>query len=268
MIKRQQQQQQQQYDGGEGGNEIIDQQQRGRNYNNNNNNIKKIIIDKIQSITISPSLIRRIKYHYSNYCIRNNKEHNDNNNESISSSTTSLNKGNNDVVDNENDVDDVNNKIYLIEGLEHVFIKIPGDSCADSVRICGGYQPYCYIWYMISGSTCDIIQFIITIIIHYGFYINDPSVCWAIGFIISIIFRHTFHRYLVFGNYVGGYYWSLLRMYTAYSIIIILSTLFNYVVNRIFAIHFIFIFILTLLWTGIANYFILKKIWSFNGNSG
>lgn len=221
-------------------------------YNNDDNNsinhIKKMMIDKIQLITISSSLMRRLRKLY--YYKSNHDEYEQTMMITDDGSGTSTS----------ND----KNPIYIIQGLEHVFIKVPGDSCADSVRICG-YQPYRYIWYMISGSSCDVIQFIMTLFIHYVLLIDDPTICWTIGFILSIVFRHTFHRYLVFGNYVGGYYSSLLRMYAAYSIIILLSTIFHYIIHRLFPIHFVFIFIITLIWTGVVNYFILKKIWSFTG---
>lgn len=151
--------------------------------------------------------------------------------------------------------DDSNNNdtsavIYWISGLEHVFLEIPGDSCADSVRIMG-YKPPRYIWYMISGCICDVIQFLITyVLLHLMLSIHDASLCWMIGFTISIVFRHTMHRYFVFGNYVGGYYNSLYRMYGGYSIIIVLSTIFNKIVSTIFSFSFTIIFVLTILWTG------------------
>mmetsp|Transcript_5963 Transcript_5963/g.8854 ORF Transcript_5963/g.8854 Transcript_5963/m.8854 type:complete len:125 (-) Transcript_5963:245-619(-) len=97
------------------------------------------------------------------------------------------------------------------------------------------------------------------------FHISDPSVCWALAFSFSIIFRHTSHRYLVFGDYVGGYCRSLGRMYGGYSIIIVLSTLFNVVMTKVLMISHYTAWIVTLLWTGIVNYFILKHIWSFGG---
>ena len=56
-----------------------------------------------------------------------------------------------------------------------------------------------------------------------------------------------------------------MRMYAGYSIIIVLSTLFNVLVTKVLQVPHYIAWIVTLLWTGIANYFILKKLWSFGG---
>ncbi len=114
---------------------------------------------------------------------------------------------------------------------------------------------------------CDSIQFGIDFCLYHALHITDPSVCWVLGFGLSIIFRHTFHRYLVFGAYVGGYWNSLCRMYTGYSIIIFISTVFNIVLTKNFHVSHYKAWICTLLWTGIVNYFILKHIWTFGGTS-
>lgn len=151
-------------------------------------------------------------------------------------------------------------KTPIITGLD----RLTYSSAAESVVILG-VQPPRYLWYMLSGGICDIIQFGIDIMLHFTWQIQDASLCWALGFILSIAFRHSFHRYLVFGDYVGGYYRSLARMYGGYSIIIVLSTGFNILMTRVIAIPHYMAWITTLLWTGIANYFILKKIWSFGG---
>ena len=112
---------------------------------------------------------------------------------------------------------------------------------------------------------CDIIQLCIDCCLYYALNITDPSACWVLGFGLSIIFRHSFHRYLVFGAYVGGYWNSLKRMYAGYSIIIVISTVFNIVMTQTFHFSHYTAWISTLLWTGIVNYFILKHIWSFGG---
>jgi hypothetical protein len=104
--------------------------------------------------------------------------------------------------------------------------------------------------------------------LHVTWGIEDASLCWALGFGMSIIFRHTSHRYLVFGDYVGGYAKSLLRMYGGYSIIIVISTMFNIIMTKLAKMNHYAAWIITLLWTGIVNYFILKKIWSFGGGGG
>jgi hypothetical protein len=105
------------------------------------------------------------------------------------------------------------------------------------------------------------------VLLHFTFHIEDASTCWAISFSLSVYFRHISHRWLVFGDYVGGYKSSLIRMYGGYSVIIVLSTVFNILMTKMTSISHYAAWILTLLWTGIANYFILKKLWSFGGSA-
>ncbi len=112
---------------------------------------------------------------------------------------------------------------------------------------------------------CDIVQLGIDFFLLHALQIKDSSTCWALGFGISIIVRHSSHRYLVFGMYVGGYWKSLMRMYTGYSIIIAISTLFNIFMTKVLMLSHYTAWVATLLWTGIVNYFILKYIWSFDG---
>jgi putative flippase GtrA len=150
----------------------------------------------------------------------------------------------------------------IITGLERVLF---GTQAAADVVAIVGVRPPRYLCYMASGFICDIIQFCIDLILHLALHLNDPSLCWALGFGISVSFRHTTHRYLVFGNYVGGYWASLGRMYAGYSIIIVLSTVFNLFMTRSAKLPHYVAWMVTLLWTGIANYFILKKLWVFGG---
>ena len=150
----------------------------------------------------------------------------------------------------------------IIAGLERVLFGT--QPAAEAVTILGVHPPR-YLCYMISGFVCDLIQFGIDFMLHIILHIEDASVCWALGFAISVAFRHTSHRYLVFGDYVGGYWSSLGRMYAGYSIIIVLSTLFNIFMTRYAKLPHYVAWIVTLLWTGIVNYFILKKLWSFGG---
>ena len=138
-------------------------------------------------------------------------------------------------------------------------------SAAESVKLCN-IQPPQYFWYMVSGSLCDIFQFGLDVFVNRIFHVEDPSTCWALSFSMSIAIRHSFHRYLVFGAYQGGYYRSLGRMYLGYSIIIAISTVFNIYMTKVFLLSHYLAWVITLLWTGIVNYFILKKLWSFNGN--
>jgi hypothetical protein len=154
--------------------------------------------------------------------------------------------------------------VPLIAGLDRVLFGT--QSAADAIQI-AGMQPPRYLWYMLSGAMCDVIQFLMDVLLYFTFHIEDASTCWAISFSLSVYFRHISHRWLVFGDYVGGYKSSLIRMYGGYSVIIVLSTVFNILMTKMASISHYVAWILTLLWTGIANYFILKKLWSFGGPS-
>jgi hypothetical protein len=87
--------------------------------------------------------------------------------------------------------------IYCIQGLDAVLYG--PKAAADAVTLCG-LRPPRYLWYMLSGSTCDVIQFGVDLLLHYGLNLQNASVCWFLGFFVSVAFRHTFHRYLVFGK--------------------------------------------------------------------
>jgi putative flippase GtrA len=54
-------------------------------------------------------------------------------------------------------------------------------------------------------------------------------------------------------------------MYAGYSVIIVLSTIFNIFMTRYAELPHYVAWVVTLLWTGIVNYFILKKLWTFGG---
>ena len=152
----------------------------------------------------------------------------------------------------------------LISGLTPV---ISGAApAADTVRILT-IKPPRYIFYSLSGFLCDIVQLFIDLTVHFALSVDDPSTCWAIGFGMSIVVRHSSHRYFTFGAYVGGYWRSLGRMYIGYSFSIVLSTAFNVVMAGMGMPHYV-AFGFTLLWTGVVNYFILKRLWSFGGSSG
>ncbi|KAG7345875.1 GtrA-like protein [Nitzschia inconspicua] len=154
-------------------------------------------------------------------------------------------------------------KVYILTGLERVLFGT--QPAAEVVKVLG-LQPPRYLCYMVSGMICDILQFAIDFLL-FLYVVPDASTCWALSFGLSIVFRHTTHRYLVFGDYVGGYWKSLGRMYAGYSIIIVLSTLFNIFMTKYIQVPHAYAWIITLLWTGIVNYFILKKLWSFGGST-
>lgn len=66
---------------------------------------------------------------------------------------------------------------------------------------------------------------------------------------------------------MGGYWKSLGRMYAGYSLIIVISTIFNYCMTTVWILPHYVAYVFTLLWTGIVSYFTLKHLWSFGGAS-
>jgi hypothetical protein len=56
-------------------------------------------------------------------------------------------------------------------------------------------------------------------------------------------------------------------MYAGYSIIIVISTVFNVVMTRDLKFSHYFAWFITLLWTGVVNYFILKYLWNFGSSN-
>lgn len=153
--------------------------------------------------------------------------------------------------------------VYWITGLDRVIFP-PATCCAEEVYLVG-WKPPRYLWYMVSGAICDVLQLALLYVLHL--YIADSATGWALAFCASIAVRHTTHRYFVFGDYVGGYRQSLQRMYMAYSVTIVLSTLLNYLLSRVLEVHIFVLAILTMAWTGVANYFILKFFWNIGKRS-
>ena len=126
-----------------------------------------------------------------------------------------------------------------------------------------GYRIPQYFWFLISGAFCDIIQALLDYLVSI-LYLSDwerPTVCWTIGYTLSIIVRHTSHRLLVFGDYEGSYCYSLGRTYLTYSVSIILSMISNHYFISLFHLSHRDAWIITMLWTGILNYFLLKASW-------
>jgi hypothetical protein len=54
------------------------------------------------------------------------------------------------------------------------------------------------------------------------------TICWTLSYIISIWVRHSSHRVIVFGEYEGTYFSSLLKTYITYSSSIIVSMFSNH----------------------------------------
>lgn len=121
-----------------------------------------------------------------------------------------------------------------------------------------------YFWFLLSGLLCDFAQAGIEFIV-YGLYPSELSyktgACWGISYSLSIIVRHFSHRYLVFGEYEGSYFTSLARTYMTYSSSIVISIITNQLmVEYLLLTHWV-AWLVTLLWTGIYNYFMLKSTW-------
>jgi putative flippase GtrA len=127
-----------------------------------------------------------------------------------------------------------------------------------------GHKVPLYFWFVLSGGICDIIQAVIDYIISITYpptWGERATVCWTLSYILSIWIRHYSHRLLVFGEYEGTYCSSLSRTYFTYSSSIVISMVTNHLlVNYLFLSHRV-AWIVTMLWTGIYNYFMLKSSW-------
>lgn len=152
-------------------------------------------------------------------------------------------------------------RIPLIKGLERV---TSGAQPASEVVATCGIKPHRFIWFIISTLLCDVVQFLIDLTFYYVFQVDDTTLCWLISFTLAMVARHSSHRYLVFGNYVGGYRNSLLRMCTAYGVMLVISTLLNLVLTRMLELKHYSAWTITLIWTNIMNYFLLSHIWSWD----
>ena len=132
-------------------------------------------------------------------------------------------------------------------------------------KICGRKIPQ-YPLFMLSGAICDVFQ----AFIDYGIYLLMKSegieearttISWTLSYTISIIIRHQSHRLLVFGEYDGTYWTSLIRTYMAYSSSIVVSMITNHQLVNTLGLSYRVAWIITMLWTGIYNYFFLKATW-------
>jgi hypothetical protein len=132
----------------------------------------------------------------------------------------------------------------------------------EKAKIFGHKIPQ-YFWFVLSGSLCDVFQALIDYVISI-IYVSTwerVTVCWTLSYIMSIWIRHYSHRLLVFGEYEGTYCSSLSRTYLTYSSSIVISMLTNhFLVNYMMTSHKV-AWIITMLWTGIFNYFMLKSSW-------
>jgi len=132
----------------------------------------------------------------------------------------------------------------------------------DACSIFGRKVPQ-YFWFVLSGGLCDIVQAIIDYAI-FNIYIYEwerATICWTLSYTLSIIVRHTSHRFLVFGDFEGSYCYSLAKTYLTYSSSIIISMISNHIIVEILLFSHRDAWIITMLWTGIYNYFMLKASW-------
>tara|TARA_A100001035_G_C27526064_1_gene383110 strand:+ start:118 stop:609 length:492 start_codon:yes stop_codon:yes gene_type:complete len=132
----------------------------------------------------------------------------------------------------------------------------------EKVRCCG-YRIHNYFWFMLSGALCDVAQALIDYVVYllYQLPYERATVCWGISYTLSIILRHISHRYIVFGEYEGTYCASLCRTYATYSSSIVISIITNHAIVNYCGISHRDAWIITMIWTGIYNYFMLKKSW-------
>ena len=126
-----------------------------------------------------------------------------------------------------------------------------------------GYKVPQYFFFLISGALCDVVQWFI----DYGIYITYPfeweksTVCWTVSYTASIAVRHYSHTLLVFGQYEGTYCSSLSRTYLTYSTSIVLSMVSNHFIVAFLNLGHLYAWLITMIWTGILNYFLLKASW-------
>jgi putative flippase GtrA len=127
-----------------------------------------------------------------------------------------------------------------------------------------GWKVPTYPLFMVSGAICDIFQAVIDYIIYSVLDIWEDgrtTASWTLSYTISIILRHQSHRLLVFGDYTDGYFASLARTYMTYSSAIVVSMLANHTLVGYFDVSYRVAWIITMLFTGIYNYFTLKATW-------
>jgi len=139
----------------------------------------------------------------------------------------------------------------------------------EKLRCCG-YKIPTYGWFVLSGSICDVIQAFVDYIISLIYWIEyeKATVCWTLSYIFSIFIRHYSHRMLVFGEYDGTYCSSLTRTYLSYSSSIVLSMFTNHLLVTGFDFTHRQAWVITMLWTGIYNYFMLKASWRITPREG
>jgi hypothetical protein len=132
----------------------------------------------------------------------------------------------------------------------------------EKIRLCG-YKIPKYFWFVLSGSLCDCCQALIDYLISiiYAYEWEKATICWTLSYTVSIMIRHFSHKYIVFGDYDGSYCTSLGRTYLTYSSSIVISTIANHCFMTYFLLSHKQAWVITMLWTGLYNYFMLKRNW-------
>jgi putative flippase GtrA len=128
---------------------------------------------------------------------------------------------------------------------------------------CGFEKVPQYLWFMLSGALCDVVQALIDYCIYllYTMEWERATVCWTASYTLSIIVRHSSHRLLVFGDYEGSYCMSLARTYLTYSSSIMISMITNHLLVAFLELTHQQAWIITMIWTGVYNYFMLRASW-------
>jgi hypothetical protein len=126
-----------------------------------------------------------------------------------------------------------------------------------------GYKVPLYFFFAVSGALCDIVQAFIDYGIYsvYPFEWEKTTMCWTVSYTASVIVRHFSHRLLVFGEYEGSYCSSLCRTYLTYASSIVMSMVTNHFIVSFLEFNHINAWIITMLWTGVYNYFMLRASW-------
>jgi putative flippase GtrA len=129
---------------------------------------------------------------------------------------------------------------------------------------CCGYKVPQYFFFVTSGALCDVAQALIDYCVYLLYTSDGPeraTVCWTISYTLSIVIRHSSHRLLVFGEFEGTYWSSLMRTYMTYSTSIVVSMITNHVLCSFLHFSHRVAWVVTMLWTGIYNYYALKANW-------
>lgn len=127
-----------------------------------------------------------------------------------------------------------------------------------------------YAWFVLSGALCDVVQALIDYLVYlvYTLEWERATVCWTTSYTLSIVVRHYSHRLLVFGEYEGTYCMSLARTYLTYSSSIMISMITNHFLVSLLEFTHQQAWVVTMIWTGVLNYFMLRASWRVTPRGG